>query len=93
MVGHFRWFIAHFACIVRPLNNHLESNASKLKAHKVVLSHKAKEVFNLLKQVTINAPILEFADYSKPFKLETNASSDGLGVVLLQEGKDGKCIL
>ena len=37
MVGHFRHFIAHFVQLVRPLNNHLEGDASKLKAHKVVL--------------------------------------------------------
>ena len=49
MVGHFRHFIAHFAHLARPLNNHLEGDASKLKAHKVTLSWKAKEAFSLLK--------------------------------------------
>ena len=43
MVGHFRHFIVHFAQLARPLNNHLEGDASKLKAHKVALSQKAKE--------------------------------------------------
>ena len=90
MVGHFRHFIAHFTQLARPLNNHLEGGASKLKAHKVVLSQKAKEAFSLLKQALLQAPVLKFADYSKPFMLETEASSDGLGVVLLQEGEDGK---
>ena len=89
-VGHFRCFITHFAQLVRPLNNHLEGDTSKLKAHKVVLSQKAKEAFSLLKQALLQAPVLKFADYSKPFMLETDASSDGLGAVLLQEGEDGK---
>ena len=84
MVGHFRCFIAHFTQLVRPLNNHLEGDASKLKAHKVVLSWKAKEAFSLLKQALLQAPVLKFTDYSKPFIL------DGLGAVLLQEGEDGK---
>ena len=90
MVGHFRCFIAHFTHLVRPLNNHLEGDASKLKAHKVTLSQKAKEAFSLLKQALLQAPVLKFVDYSKPFILETDASSNGLGAVLLQEGEDGK---
>ena len=80
----------HFAQLVRPLNNHLEGDASKLKAHKVVLSQKAKEAFSLLKQALLEAPVLKFVDYLKPFMLETDASSNGLGAVLLQEGEDGK---
>ena len=90
MVGHFRHFIAHSARLARPLNNHLEGDASKLKAHKVALTRKAKEAFSLLKQALLQAPVLKFAHYSKPFVLETDTSSDGLGAVLLQEGEDGK---
>ena len=90
MVGHFRCFIMHFTQLARPLNNHLEGDASKLKAHKVVLSWKAKEAFSLLKQALLQAPVLKFMDYLRPFMLETNASSNGLGEVLLQEREDGK---
>ena len=38
----------------------------------------------------MKAPVLSFANYSKPFLLETDASKDRLGVVLLQKGDDGK---
>ena len=38
----------------------------------------------------MKAPILAFADYNKPFLLETNASKDGLGAVLLQKDENGK---
>ena len=56
MVGHFRHFIVHFAHLVRPLNNHLEGDASKLKAHKVTLSRKAKEAFSLFKTGPPSSP-------------------------------------
>ena len=55
----------HFARLARPLNNHLEGDTSKLKAHKVVLSQKGKEAFSLLKQALLQTPVLKFTDYSK----------------------------
>ena len=38
----------------------------------------------------MKAPVLAFANYSKPFLLEIDASKGRLGAVLLQKGEDGK---
>ena len=42
-----------------------------------------------LKQACMTAAILAFADYTKLFLLETDASKEGLGAVLLQKQADG----
>ena len=48
-----------------------------------------EESFQTLKRLLISAPVLAFADISKPFVLHIDASRDGLGGVLYQE-QDGK---
>ena len=47
------------------------------------------KTFKTLKQACMTSPILMFADYTKPFLLETHVSIDGLGTVLLQKQTDG----
>ena len=49
----------------------------------------AIEAFVMLKVLCTSAPILAFADFTKLFKLHTDASTVGLGAVLYQE-QDGK---
>ena len=48
------------------------------------------KAFEELKLRCMTAPILVFADFKKPFRLETDASKEGLGAVLLQELDDGQ---
>ena len=46
--------------------------------------------FKMLKKACIEAPVLAFADFDKPFLLETDMSKSGLGAVLLQKQPDGQ---
>ena len=46
------------------------------------------EAFKAFKQACMTAPVLVFTDYTKPFLLETDASKDGLGMVLAQKQAD-----
>ena len=50
----------------------------------------ALQAFKDLKKKCMMAPVLVFADFKKPFRLETDASGEGLGTVLLQESDDGQ---
>ena len=88
--GFFRRFIKSYAWIAGPLNHLLEGEASKWKAQPVDLPPEALEAFNTLKMKCMMAPVLAFADFQKPFLLETDASLCGLGAVLSQQQDDGK---
>ena len=54
------------------------------------LSEEALKAFEMLKQACMNSPVLAFADYTKDFLLETDASKEGLGAVLSQKEEDGQ---
>ena len=88
--GFFRHFIKNYAHIARPLNDLLEGEASKWKAQPVDLTPEAVEAFDLRKTKCVTALVLAFADFEKPFLLETDASSCGLGAVLSQKQDDDK---
>ena len=62
---------------------------SSRKSEQVSLLKGTLEAFEALKKACMTTPILAFADYTKPFLLETDVSKDGLGVVLSQEETDG----
>ena len=90
MTGFFRRFIKGYSKIAKPLNDLLEGDASKLKNEELELTPEALQAFNDLKKKCMTAPVLVFADFKKPFRLETDASAEGLGAVLLQESEDGQ---
>ena len=88
LVGHYRQFIKGFACITQPLNEHLAREGASKKSEWVLLSEDALEAFQALKQACMSSPILAFGDYTKDFLLNTDASKEGLGVVLSQKQAD-----
>ena len=86
----FRRFIKNYTRIARPLNDLLEGKASKLQTQPVDLSLEAVEAFHLLKTKCVIAQVLAFANFEKPFLLETDASSCSLGAILSQKQDDGE---
>ena len=88
--GYFRCFIKGYARIAKPLNNLLQGENSKLKSHPVGLPPDALVAVWELKMKCLTAPVLAFADFKKPFLLETDASIEGLGAKLSQKQDDGR---
>ena len=89
LVDHYRRFIKGFAHIAQPLNEHLAGEGASRKLEWVSLSEDALKAFKALKQVCMTASVWAFTDYTKPFLLETDASREGLGALLLQKQADG----
>ena len=90
LVGHYRHFIKGFPKIAAPLYDLTSGDNKDKKSEHVDLSPEALEAFDHLKAACLQAPILAFLDFDKPFLLETDASGRGLGAVLSQKQADGR---
>ena len=90
LVGHYRRFIKGFANITAPLYDLTSGENKDKKSEYLDLPPEAHEAFGRLKAVCLQAPILAFPDFGKPFLLETDASGKGLGAVLSQKQSDGR---
>ena len=74
LVDHYRRFIKGFAKIAAPLYNLTSGENKDKKSEHVDLSPEARDAFEHLKAACLQAPILAFPDFNKPFLLETDAS-------------------
>ena len=90
LVGHYRCFIKGFAKVAAPLYDLTSDDNKDKKSEHVDLPPEAREAFNHLKAACLQAPILSFPDFTKPFLLETDTSGRGLEAVLSKKQADGR---
>ena len=91
--SYYRRFVERFAQYAAPLHQlvaELEGSRKKPRTggRKTLEGHwsgECEQSFAKLRELLVSAPVLGYADFSKPFVLEIDASNAGLGAVLSQE--------
>ncbi|WVZ51991.1 hypothetical protein U9M48_003087 [Paspalum notatum var. saurae] len=81
LAGYYRRFIENFSRIAKPITSLLEKDA------KFRWTNAQQATFDELKKRLTTAPVLTLPDQQKKFIVYCDASRDGLGCVLMQEGK------
>lgn len=83
MAGYCRGFCRNFSTVVQLLTNLLSPKVE------FTWTSECQRAFECLQSLLTHAPVLAAPDFSKPFKLEVDASGVGAGAVLLQTDKKG----
>ena len=84
LLGRTQWvarFVPSYSAITAPLRPMLRKGAD------FAWTRECEEAWSSLKQTLTSAPLLAHPDWTEPFVLECDASSRGLGAVLLQGGR------
>nr|XP_027187857.1 uncharacterized protein LOC113785482 [Cicer arietinum] len=80
LTGYYRKFIKDYGKMARPLTELTKRDNFKW-------GEGVEQAFQLLKQKVTFAPVLALPDFQKEFFIESDASGNGLGAILIQEGR------
>jgi hypothetical protein len=80
LIGYYYKFVQNYGRIATPLMTLSKKDAFSW-------TPEATKSFEKLKEVMCKAPVLTTPDFTKTFIVECVASRNGIGVVLMQEGR------
>src|SRR5215213_10528082 len=88
LFSYYRKFVKDFSRIAKPLLKLLKKDTP------FEWTNKQQNAFDFLKQRLMEAPILQYPNFTKPFQIYTDASGTGFGAVLSQLNDEKKeCVI
>ena len=88
LMGYHHCFILKFMQVAQPLHKLTSGKNVGKKREAITWNYRCQQSFNDLKHLCTMVPILAYANFTKPFKLHTDACESGLGAVLYQTHDD-----
>jgi hypothetical protein len=79
-MGYYRKFVWNYGRITTPLKALTKKDAFSW-------TPEATKAFEQLKEVMCKTPILSTPDFTKNFIVECDTSGNGIGAILMQEGR------
>ena len=89
---YYRKFIPEFSTIAEPLRKFVPTTRTQAKKNQktlIALNELEEQAFTQLKRLLTDDLVLRLPDNQLPFKLQTDASDEGIGAVLLQIYPEG----
>ena len=89
--GYYRRFVKGFAKTALPLSQFTKGDFAQKSNQSIthLWTEDCDQAFKELKEAVTSYPVLAYADYTKPFRLVTDACGHGLGAALYQKQPDG----